>query len=146
MNVCEGLNVISIERIRCVGFYYSADIRSKGCSISPWFQSRVGVKAAPLPVRVWIPAAFKRDNDVKLEMRICRNILQNAGHLVIRSAVDVHADDFSHRVFVTEIFFGNRFCEDYRMNLVQSFLFAPATKGKSKTSKNCWSTRISSVS
>ena len=110
VNIREGLNIISIERIRRVRFYYSANIRSKGSGIRPRFQARVGVEATPLPVDVWIAAAFKGDDDVELEMRICRDIFQNTGHLVIRSTVDIHADDFSHRVFVTEIFFSNRFC------------------------------------
>ncbi len=65
-------------------------------------------------------------------MGICRDIFQNTGHLVIRSAVDIHADDFSHRVFVTEIFFGNRFCEDDRMNLIQRFLFAAQRQRESR--------------
>ena len=60
----------------------------------PLVQSRVGVGATPLPVDVWISAAFKGDNDVELEMRICGDILQNTGHLVIRSTVYIHVDVF----------------------------------------------------
>ena len=63
-------------------------------------------------------------------MRICGDILQNAGHLVIRSAVYVHANYFSHRVFVIEVFPGSRLCEDDGMNLIQRFLFAAQDKGK----------------
>ena len=130
VNIREWLNVISIERIRRVGFYYSADIRSKGCRISPWFQAHVGVEATPLPVGVWIPAAFKRDDDFECEMGVCWYILQNTGDLVVCSAIDVHTNDFSHRILVTEIFLCSRLCQDDGVNLFQGFLFSTCDKGK----------------
>src|SRR5258706_14800316 len=100
MYVRECLNMICIQRVRQVIFYYPPNILQKGTRIRSGFQPDISVKGTPLPVAIWIAPAFEWNNDIKGEMGVGGNILEYTGDDVIRTSIQVHPNRSTDRVFV----------------------------------------------